>query len=280
MTIDLNDKSLITSYVQIVLRDFSGLSVKAPDSSGRTFNGERYEITSSNPIKVTGTYDLDTYAAASLFMAINYPNEQFPCRYDTDNGKVIKTPYDRVKLKKTIDWIKSWYAGVVDQKTYNRNDPDVTEVFDWETFLRYFSDLDRLEDLLSNKSTFNDLVKESLLNFIVHNIDMSLEMREVVSLSERILSYFFNEVVTPSSERDEIYRVQKILYQKVKKTEYGIFTEEMTNLVKKIQEDFIKIHTMSDGSDSQISLPEGFDGFKVTGYVDPWTEMIINGGVR
>lgn len=278
MRVELNDRSLITSFVQIILRDFSGLSVKSPDDNRSQFTDEWYEITSSSPVKVTGTYDLDTYAAASVFMITNFPREQFPVRYDIEGGHLIKTPFDKKKLMSTISWIKSWYSGVLNENIYIANNPDST-VFDWETLQKYFSSLERLLSLLEDdKTTFSKFLKESALSFIVNNMEVSLENREAVHLPERVLSYFFNEVVTPSSSRDEIYRIQRKLYSKLNKSEYGIFTEEMTLLVEKIQQSFIDLHTVDDGASKEISLPEGFEGFKVTGYVDPWTEMIIDGG--
>lgn len=278
MKIELNDRSLITSYVQIVLRDFSGVSVKFPDSLGSKFTDEWYEITSSNPIRVTGTYDLNTYAAAAMFMLINYPREQFPVRYDIVDSKIVKTPFDKIKLYSTVNWIKSWYAGDFDKDVYLSHSPDST-VFDWETLQRYFSSLDRLVNLLDDtSSTLGQFLRESALSFIVNNLETSLEDRESVHLPERVLSYFFNEVVTPTSPRDEIYRIQKKVYDKISKTEYGIFTEGLTSTLEKIQQEFIDLHTVDDGVKKEVTLPEGFEGFKVTGYADPWTEMIIDGG--
>lgn len=273
MKIELNDRSLITSYVQIVLRDFSGLSVKSPNDSGDRFTDEWYEITSSSPIKVTGTYNLDTYAAAAVFMLINFPREQFPVRYDIEESRVVKTPFDKDKLSRTVDWIKGWYSGIFDEDTYVSHNPG-SVVFDWSTFQKYFSSVERFTNLLEEGSTFGQFFRESALTFVVNNMEVSLENREAVHLPERVLSYFFNEVVTPSSTRDEIYRIQKKLFKNLNKSEYGIFTKEMTDIVEKIQQSFIDLHLDEEGA----SLPEGFEGFKVTGYVDPWTEILINGG--
>lgn len=280
MKIELNDKSLITSYVQIILRDFSGLSVKSPSNRGRKVTDEWYEVTSSNPVKVTGVYDLSTYASASMFMLTNYPREQFPVRYDIEEGRLIKTPFDKVKLSSTVTWIKEWYLGSFDRDTYLSHDPG-DNVFSWEVFSKYFSRLEVLTDLLDeNSTTFSQFLKEAALSFIVNNMEISVDNREAVHLPDRVLSYFFDEVVTPSSSRDEIYRIQRKLYEKIDKRSYGIFTKEMTSLVEKIQQSFIDLHTVDNGTSKESSLPEGFEGFKVTGYVDPWTEMIINGGAR
>lgn len=278
MKIELNDRSLITSYVQIILRDFSGLSVKAPNDSGLKFTDEWYEITPSSPIRVTGTYDLDTYAAAAMYMLLNFPREQFPVRYDIEESKLVKTPFNKIKLQKTVSWIRSWYKGDFSEDVYLENNPG-DDVFSWETLCRYFSSLDRLVALLDEStSTFGQFFRESALCFVVNNMEVSLVDRESVHLPDRVLSYFFDEVVTPSSTRDEIYRIQKKIYDKLDKSEYGIFTDSMTKKIEKIQQDFIDLHTVDDGIKKDTSLPEGFEGFKVTGYVDPWTEMIIDGG--
>lgn len=280
MIINLNDRSLITSYVQIILRDFSGLSVKSPDDSRTRFTDDWYEVTSTKPIRVTGTYDLDTYAAASIYMIINYPNERFPFRYDMIDGKLVKAEFFKSKLEDTINWIKTWYAGTVDEIVYEYNDPDFSQVFTWSEFSKYFIDMKRVESLLDNEAEFNDYVIESALTFIVHNMDLSLEVREVVSLPERVLSYFFDEVVTPTSEKDEVYRIQKKMYPNLSKKYFGMFTPQMTKDIENVQKSFIDVHTTEVGGIKTTTLPDGFDGFKVTGYVDPWTEMIIDGGVR
>lgn len=281
MILSLNDRSLITSFVQIVLRDISGLSVKVPHSTSESTIDDWYEVTSSSPLRVTGTYDLDTYGAAALFMAVNFPNEQFPYRYDEVEGNIIETPFDRNKLKLTLDWIKSWddFSGRLNEEIFVSHNPP-EDVFDWTTLFKYFDDVDRLEKSVESLS-FASVVRDCILVFIVHNYEISVEYRNAVNLPERVLSYFFNEVVAPTSPMDEIYRVQKKIYDKVPKGLYGIFTDEMTDKVCQIQRDFIDLHSIKDGDGrvTEVVLPEGFEGFKVTGYVDPWTEMIINGGV-
>lgn len=279
MTINLNDRSLITSYIQIILRDYSGLSVKFPNDLGRDFIDDWYEVTSSSPVRVTGTYDLETYAAASLYMAINFPNEQFPYRYDEVEGQIVKTPYDRNKLNSTISWIKTWFSGSISEEVYTGQNPDFSVVFDWTTLMRYFSSENSLKDCLKNNKSLSEIFNDTVLVFIVHNMEFSIEDKEVTSLSERVLSYFFNEVVTPISDRDEVYRVQKKIYDKIPKNSRGIYLDDMSERVKTIQQRFIDIHTVDDGETRRVNLPDGFEDFKVTGYVDPWTELLIDGGV-
>lgn len=60
----------------------------------------------------------------------------------------------------------------------------------------------------------------------------------------------------------------------------GRYDQEMTEDIKKVQQDFINLNTVITSSGNlNTVLPEGYDGFKVTGYVDPWTELILKGGL-
>lgn len=291
MRLKLNDSNLIVSYVQIMLRDFLGLSIRSSEFVRSTSTFEtNYEVTASYPVEVTGVYNEETYSAASLYMAINYPYEGFPVRYDSlGNGQFIKTYFDLDLIKNTVKWISSWYSKVLNKETYeNQTVPDY-EVMDWDTFNLYFSDIRSTRELFDNKSGISGFIKSAVLSFVSNNIDNSTESEVFTELPERVLSYFFGEVVTPQSSRDEIYRIQRKLYDDLPRGLYGKFTDlgdenekfpvSLAGKIRKIQKEFIDIHQIVSDGIVKSQMPDGFEDFKVTGYVDPWTELIIDGGV-
>lgn len=286
MTIHLQDRNLIVSYIQTYLKEYSGLSL-VENSEGY------YEISQSRPLKVTGIYNEQTYKAVSIFMAFNFPKEQFPVRYDIDRDaevSVIRTPFDQDKLRTTMEYLYSKGAGKGEvyftEEMYNNiisQSSFPEKYFDYQTLVKFFDGEDGLyESLVSNLTgTFSRSdMNQSLIVFISHNLVQSQQDSEVCDIGSRILSYFLDEVVTPSSEMDEIYRVQQIIYPAgIDYRRAGIFDKEMTDYVTESQEKFLEDYTIDKGTSKEVHLPEGYEDFKVTGYVDPWTELILKGGV-
>ena len=83
--IKLNDTSLLVSYIQIRLKE--SLFSNAP----RTIDGvTTYDL--EDGLRVTGSYNRDTYRCASLFMNKLYPNEGFPCKSDSVDPSEYELP--------------------------------------------------------------------------------------------------------------------------------------------------------------------------------------------
>lgn len=304
MSVRLQDRNLIVNYIQVYLHDYFGMSLNKVTQKRRRAVKDEYEISQSQPVKVNGVYTEETYLSVSLFMSYNYPGEKFPVRWDLKEGSErtwIQTPFDYEKLTKTMtDLVNSKFAKgksftEEDYRSFLDNQvkegQDVNDYLsDYDQLSRYFEDGDVYSALVSKQlekpdsSGHREFTREdankSLIVFLTHNLEASQISREVLSLDDRILSYFFEEVVTPLSESDEILRIQKIMYPSgIDYTRAGIYDDIMTEDVKKYQQDFLDKHLNKGTDSSEIVLPEGFEGFKVTGYVDPWTEVVLKGGV-
>lgn len=299
MSVKLQDRNLIVNYIQDYLRDYFGMTLVRVTQKSRKALEDVYEISQSRPIKVSGVYTEDTYISVGLFMAYNYPNEQFPVRWDLKEGSNniwIKTPFCYDKLIKTMTDLLNDNKVLAEIESHrkftqdhyrefleSREDPS-EYISDYEELSRYFDDNDVYNAIVSK--SISDLPKEftredankSLIVFLVHNLEESQNNRDILSLDDRVLSYFFEEVVTPLSEPDEILRAQKLIY--IPDIEYdraGKYDSKMIDDVKKRQQNFLSVHTSE--STGEVVLPEGFEGFKVTGYVDPWTEVVLKGGI-
>lgn len=124
---------------------------------------------------------------------------------------------------------------------------------------------------------------EHLIDVITENIEYCKSGNpDILNIPERVQSYFLNEVVTPYSPQDEVFRIQKMLYNPNKMPDiisgeyYGVFEET----IRKIQQTYIDKNSYIYEEDDKIVLkyPERYKDFKVTGYCDPWTEVLIENG--
>ena len=126
--IRLQDRNLIVSYIQTYLRDYFGMTLV------RLKTKNSYEISQSHPIRVTGRYTIQTYLSVSLFMLYNYPNEQFPERWDlrnpTDKNSWVITPFDSPRLVLTMNMLISQGAGKGTEFTKQDYDQILKEVED------------------------------------------------------------------------------------------------------------------------------------------------------
>lgn len=289
LAIRLQDRNLLVSYIQTYLRDYFNMTLV------RSKSKNSYEISQSYPIRVTGQYTRQTYLSISLFMLYNYPNEKFPERWDlrnpTDPNSWIITPFDSSKLVLTMDMLIQHSVGEMsefskeDYEQILKSLDDPQQYFSWDTLIKYFYNEDDMLEVLSDKTVSDEFsqsdVNHSLIVFLVNNLDQLDDNPEIADLNDRIPSYFLEEVVTSESPPDEILRVQKIIYPEgVEYNRAGIFDDQMLQDVTTAQENFLRTYTTTskDGT-QQVVLPEGYDGFKVTGYVDPWTEFILKGGI-
>lgn len=230
MTINYQDKNLIVMYLQIFLKEYFGTTVRKVIPASR-LKSDYYEITSSDPIKVTGYWNLQSYSALALYIAQNFPNEGFPYTW---------TPEE---VGTRVVWNKS--------DSFNEND--------------------------QNDIVFHTpLSEDKLLKIISNNMEYSISNKQTVEVPERILSYVFNEVVTPSSTPEEILRIKRMIYTEVR-DHPGVlkYSDQLGLKVKSIQQKYIDDHTIS----GVIRLPDQYKDFKVTGYVDPWTEVLIKGDI-
>ena len=121
-----------------------------------------------------------------------------------------------------------------------------------------------------------------LCEIIMHNINIANEYVDVLNIDEKIVSYLLDEVVTPSSDQDEILRVQKLLYPNgISMDRAGIYDEAMLNTVKSIQKNALDIYmrTSTTAIDSDL-MYKTFKNLRVTGFVDPWTELLIKRSIE
>lgn len=304
MTISLQDQNIIVSYIQTYLRDYFGTTLVKSTSNLARATDDVYEITQSKPLRVTGRYTTQTYTSVALYMAYNYPYEQFPVRYDRRNPTSDvwdATPFDYQRLKTTMDLlIKSGLTSQgyeITEDMFNQIIADSGNPIDyyltWDQLVKYYPDEDTIYEALVDQTEFTTAnINTCLITFLVQNLNSIYENKSVCDINSRILSYFVEEVVTPMSPTDEIFRIQKIMYPLgLPYTIAGRYTEvrnENNQLVEgcmmydvaKAQQNFIDYYTITDRNGvSEVSLPEGYEGFKVTGYVDPWTELILKGGI-
>ncbi len=210
---------ILVTYLQIFLREYFGLSIKKIVPKERS-KSAYYEITNSDPIKVTGYWNQQSYSALALYMATNYPHEKYPCLW--------KRVYDE---DQNLTWEKD------ESFEYSVGNPDMTE----------------------------------LISIISSNMENSLFYKDAISVPERVLSYILGEVVTPNSTPEEILRIKKLIYTTPIPQRGALsYDKSMIEYVKTIQQELINRYVNSSGE-----LPSPYQDFKVTGYVDPWTERFI-----
>ena len=112
---------------------------------------------------------------------------------------------------------------------------------------------------------------DTLISIISSNMENSLFYKDAISVPERVLSYILGEVVTPSSSPEEILRIKKLIYTTpIAQRGALVYDRAMVDYIESIQQEIIDKYT--DNSDE---LPSPYQDFKVTGYVDPWTERYI-----
>lgn len=123
---------------------------------------------------------------------------------------------------------------------------------------------------------------KSLYDVLTENLRLYQKDRNLIKIPDRVLSYILREVVTDQSSDDEIFRIQKLIYNpaKIPNEEIGKFSDSLRKSVIDIQEEFIKSHTYKIVENheltdkTEVRFPDNYEGFKVTGYIDPWTEVL------
>lgn len=187
MVINYQDKNLIVAYLQIYLAEYGDLTVHKVVPRKKS-EPAYYEITNSEPLIVTGYYDIPTYTALALYMAYNYPNEGFPMKWN--------------KLG-TDEWVSEDYI-------YDGN-------------------------------------QQELIDIIATNMEMTSWNRKVIQVPERVLSYIFNEVVTPNSSPEEILRIKQMLYEFIhvdsENKQLLTYTEDVFNEIVEIQKGVVDKYT-------------------------------------
>lgn len=274
MSINYHDKTLSVMYLQIFLKEYFGLSVRKRTDrlsykvslEGAGTTADMYEITGSYPIKVTGYYNEQTYSSLALYMAYSYPREGFPYRWrqvSKDSwesyGFIERsrdgTSVERVKLKTKENKIIEGILEVVDDKYVIVRDDEKREV------------------ICDDREILSKEIDRRLISVISTNME-NLFVNNSIAIPDRVLSYVFNEVVTSKSTPEEIIRVKKLLHESIIVKDSLSYDKDLFNKILNVQRDFVKKYS------SDNDYPSQYEGFKVTGYVDPWTEILLKGGAE
>ena len=133
---------------------------------------------------------------------------------------------------------------------------------------------DFTEDYPSDDYTTEEF-RTYISQVISTNMDNFIVNHDIIRIPERVLSYVFNEVVTSHSTPEEVVRVKQLVLGTPIGRKLALeYHDDFEKIISRIQSDFIALYTIN----GEVSLPEQYKEFKVTGYVDPWTELIIKGG--
>lgn len=290
--INLGDRSLIVSYLQSYLIEYYPKSlVSASEYPYSSAVSNEYSVTNA-PIRRTGIYDIPTYSALSLMMASFYPNEGYPQRWDLSEGQWTVTDFDCNRFVNSVSKLITEANGRtysnLDESTYTEilsgDDPtlDTTEYLTYDEIQLYTTAQLPLTELvnsyINNNLTFTTQSAQSgVVAFLTNNLSYISQNNQIAEVPDRVISYILGEVVTPNSLSDEIMRVQQLLYpgglspmyvgRYFEYTTSSGDTVSMMNDIKEIQSNYIDSY--------KGELPTSYVGFKVTGYVDPWTEVII-----
>lgn len=290
--ITLGDRNLIVSYLQSYLIEYYPKSlVSASEYPYSSAVSNEYSVTNA-PIRRTGVYDIPTYSSLSLMMASFYPNEGYPQRWDLSGGQWTVTDFDCNRFVNSVSKLITEANGRaysnIDESTYTEilsgDDPtlDTTEYLTYDEIQLYTTAQLPLTELvnsyINNNLAFTTQSAQSgVVAFLTNNLSYISQNNQIAEVPDRVISYILGEVVTPNSLSDEIMRVQQLLYPGGLSPMYvGRYFEyttssgdtiSMMNDIKEIQSNYIDSY--------KNGLPTSYIGFKVTGYVDPWTEVII-----
>lgn len=291
--INLGDRNLIVSYLQSYLIEYYPKSlVSASEYPYSSAVSNEYSVANS-PIRMTGVYDIPTYSSLSLMMASFYPNEGYPQRWDLSDGQWTVTDFDCNRFVNSVSKLITEangraYSDDIDESTYTKilsGDDltlDTTEYLTYDEIQLYTTAQLPLTELvnsyINNNLAFTTQSAQSgVVAFLTNNPSYISQNNQIAEVPDRVISYILGEVVTPNSLSDEIMRVQQLLYPGGLSPMYvGRYFEyttssgdtiSMMNDIKEIQSNYIDSY--------KNGLPTSYQGFKVTGYVDPWTEVII-----
>lgn len=291
--INLGDRNLIVSYLQSYLIEYYPKSlVSASEYPYSSAVSNEYSVANS-PIRMTGVYDIPTYSSLSLMMASFYPNEGYPQRWDLSDGQWTVTDFDCNRFVNSVSKLITEangraYSDDIDESTYTKilsGDDltlDTTEYLTYDEIQLYTTAQLPLTELvnsyINNNLAFTTQSAQSgVVAFLTSNLSYISQNNQIAEVPDRVISYILGEVVTPNSLSDEIMRVQQLLYPGGLSPMYvGRYFEyttssgdtiSMMNDIKEIQSNYIDSY--------KNGLPTSYQGFKVTGYVDPWTEVII-----
>lgn len=125
-------------------------------------------------------------------------------------------------------------------------------------------------NVLLLQSTILDIISYNLSEFNDHGYT------DAITVPERVVTYLMGEVVSQLSSQDEIMRVKRTVadssyvVSEINNDDYLSYSQSFMNVIKRIQQSYLDSH--------KNNLPPQFKGFRVTGYVDPWTEVILQRG--
>jgi len=146
--IKLRDRNSIVSYLQIYLKTVYPTPYLVNENSISPYNNKE--------LKVTGSYDIQTYLCLSCYMANYYPNEGFPYYYVKDGDDNI------IKVE------------------YGQKDPITEEVKSLKEVLDY-----NIDNLLKINSTYN--IDERVMSYVFEEVVTDLSEEDEVFRIQKLI---------------------------------------------------------------------------------------------
>ncbi len=240
MTLVSQDKNLIVTYIQIYLSENFGLSVRKVDSNFNQVLNANIEQTLLPKYEITAD---DPIEVTGYLTPQTYSSMAL---YMMQNYPNERFP---------VAWI-------------------LTED-GWESTDKFYdSYMDNWRNVLLTPPDWDDIANQ-IIGTNMDNYDINSHSIEI---PERVISYIMGEVVSNSSTYEEVLRIKKLLLDSDYDPEvFGFmdnssldYNETLQHIICRIQSRFLEKYP---------SPPIQFKDFKITGYVDPWTELIIERGM-
>ena len=276
MDINYQDNNLIVMYLQIFLKDYFNTFLQKkkpyvkedPEESGNyAVVVDEYEIINNQEIEVTGYWNVQSYTSLALYMAYNYPNEGYPMKWieTSDNEHIAK------------DYI------------YTGNQEELIEVIvnNIESLIRFRGSLMVPERVLSY--IFDEVVNPQSADTEILRVRKLLgedfDYTNALIYDDGLLGTvkdlqckFISRFVVDIHSIEEVVELNGYLKHPVAEilsvVRGGITLSPVPSLSQLRVGDVVQYNT------GNLNLPDPFKAFKVTGYVDPWTEWIIKGGTE
>lgn len=303
MVINYQDKNIIIMYIQIFLKEHFNYTVHKVTPRRKSL-ASYYEITNNDPLKVTGYHNLQTYSALALYMAYTYPNEGYPVLWKrvTDNSNntnlwvsedfyyngsnddellnvIISNLENSLNYKGTVQIPERVLSYIFNEVvTENSTDDEILRI------KKLIGDNLNYKEALKYTEEFSDQVKQIQQSLIdQYSVYAESSVQKEVLFSNNI--YYFqldkhlrNAYIKKTDEElNYENKTGLTLYKSIYNPDTGVLSFDNKNgayNLKVGETRDVVLKTLV-----QTELPQQFENFKVTGYVDPWTEVVIKGGV-